>query len=95
MTATDDTRRDHVIELVKKALADRPHIADPDSLTADTPLGAAGVDSLDLIVIFSYFEKHWAIPFDDDVLDPGLFDTFGSLAATLLAQADAHGRELV
>ncbi len=93
MTATDDARREHVMDMIRKALADRPHLADVDALTAGTSLSAAGVDSLDLIVIFSHFEKHWAIPFDDEVLDPGLYDTFEGLAATLLAQARAHGKE--
>lgn len=92
---SDNGQRDQVVKLIGQALAERPHIDDVDRFTVDTELSAAGMDSLDLIVVFSYFEKHWSIPFDDEEVNPALFETLGGLAATLLEQARAHGKELV
>ncbi|GAB3213768.1 phosphopantetheine-binding protein [Marinactinospora thermotolerans] len=91
---SDSAQLDHIVTLIRKALADRPHVAELEGLAAETELGAAGIDSLDLIVVFSHFEKRWGIPFEDAEIDPSMFDTVGDLAARLLAQARAHGKEL-
>ncbi|MGH3719100.1 MAG: acyl carrier protein [Pseudonocardiaceae bacterium] len=91
MTQTSD--RQLVVRLIQDALTERPHLTGMDQLTEDTSLIEFGMDSLDLIVVLSRFEEHWGVPYDDEEVDPLVFETVGQLADTLLARARAAGRE--
>lgn len=91
MTQTSD--RQLVIRLIQEALIERPHLTGIDQLTEDTSLTEFGMDSLDLIVVLSRFEERWGVPYDEEEVDPLVFETIGQLADTLLARARAAGRE--
>jgi acyl carrier protein len=91
MTQTSD--RQLVVRLIQSALTEQPHLTGIDQLTEDTSLTEFGMDSLDLIVVLSRFEERWGVPYDDEEVDPLVFETVGKLVDTLLARARAAGRE--
>ncbi|WP_018505375.1 acyl carrier protein [Parafrankia discariae] len=88
--ATDE--RGAVLEMIKIVLAERPHL--PEGLDATTTLEEIGIDSLDLIVVFSRFEERWGVPYTEEETDWTVFETLGALADALVARAHAAGKEL-
>ncbi|WP_171165585.1 acyl carrier protein [Streptomyces sp. I05A-00742] len=83
--------REHVMELITSVLTERPHL--PDRLDETTTLDEIGMDSLDLIVVFSRFEEKWGVPYSEEETDWTVFDNLGHLADTLVARARTVGRE--
>lgn len=91
-TTRTDSERDIVMELIITVLSERPHL--PKSLDATTTLQEIGMDSLDLIVVFSRFEERWGVPYSEEETDWTVFETLGALADTLVARGRVAGREL-
>ncbi|KAB7841620.1 acyl carrier protein [Streptomyces mobaraensis] len=83
--------REDAMRLVTTVLAERPHL--PDRLDESTTLDEIGMDSLDLIVVFSRFEDAWGVPYSEEETDWTVFDNLGHLADTLVARARAAVRE--
>ncbi|MEE1794858.1 acyl carrier protein [Streptomyces sp. BE308] len=83
--------REHVMELIRTVLAERPHV--PDQLSETTTLDESGIDSLDLIVVLSRFEEKWDVPYSGEEADWASFDNLGHLADTLVARARTVERE--
>ncbi|MFK4100733.1 phosphopantetheine-binding protein [Streptomyces sp. NPDC019531] len=81
------------LEAIRLALADRPHLENLADLPPTATLSEAGMDSLDLIIVFSYFEEKWEIEFDNEEVDPLGFDTLAALANTLAARVSSARSE--
>jgi len=82
--------RDTALEAIRLALADRPHLEGLADLAPTARLSDTGMDSLDLIIVFSYFEEKWEIEFDNEEVDPLGFDTLATLADALAARVSAR-----
>ncbi|RNG32925.1 acyl carrier protein [Streptomyces botrytidirepellens] len=89
---TQQTDRRLALELITTVLAERPHL--PDQLSETTTLDEIGMDSLDLIVVFSRFEEQWGVPYSEEETDWTVFKNLGHLADTLVARARTAGRDL-
>ncbi|WP_055557789.1 acyl carrier protein [Streptomyces sp. NBRC 110028] len=89
---TQQTDRRLALEFIITVLAERPHL--PDQLSETTTLDEIGMDSLDLIVVFSRFEEQWGVPYSEEETDWTVFKNLGHLADTLVARARTAGRDL-
>ncbi|MFJ1637808.1 MULTISPECIES: phosphopantetheine-binding protein [unclassified Streptomyces] len=88
---TNAIDRTTALEAIRVALADRPHLAHLGELSPEVGLGEAGMDSLDLIIVFSHFEEKWEIEFDNEEVDPLGFDSLADLADALAARVSGAG----
>jgi acyl carrier protein len=77
MNSTAESCLASIVELIRL----RPHMAEDTQLNLNTELADAGIDSIDLMVVFSHFEESAGLDFDDDEVAPELFSTLGDLAA--------------
>jgi acyl carrier protein len=69
------------LDTITGLLRQRPHLEAGAKLDADAVLDDLGIDSLDLMVIFSCFEESFGVGFDNEEIDPEIYPTLGDLAA--------------
>lgn len=81
--------RSAALEAIRTALAERPHLGHLADVAPTATLSEAGMDSLDLIIIFSHFEDRWEIEFDNEEVDPLGFDSLAELADALAARVNS------
>lgn len=79
MTAKSDPGQ--CLDIIADLLRQRPHLGQDSKLDADASLHDLGVDSLDLMVIFSCFEESFGVSFENEEIAPEAYPTLGDLAA--------------
>jgi acyl carrier protein len=76
------------LDTIAGLLRQRPHMTDDVRLDAGAVLDDIGVDSIDLMVIFTCFEESSGLSFDNDEINPELFATLGDLAEFFAARIE-------
>jgi len=78
---------DTLISDVTRIVVDALHAQkSANAITADTRLDALGLDSLNIVDVLLQIEQTFGIPVDDEVIDPEIVETIGSLAAFVQAR---------
>lgn len=78
---------DAVVAHVARIVIDALHAQkSANTITADTRLDALGLDSLNIVDVLLQIEETFGIPVEDELIDPEMVETIGSLAAFVQAR---------